>query len=145
MEFEVRLNPASVRNLRESKSWTQEHLASAAGIGVRTIQRMEADGAASAESRLAVAAALGVPVETFNADVSTAVARAEPRGVAMGKRWGYAGLLVGALASSAGILSGSSNPAQVGVALGILGAFSGVVAAAIGVLSRRATEHTRDA
>jgi DNA-binding XRE family transcriptional regulator len=57
MEYEVKLNPEGIKRLRESKSWTQEHLASAAGVSLRTIQRMEADGSSSAESRLAVAAA----------------------------------------------------------------------------------------
>jgi len=62
MEYEVKLNPAGVKKSRESKSWTQEHLANAAGVSLRTIQRIETDGSASAESRLAIAAALGVPV-----------------------------------------------------------------------------------
>jgi transcriptional regulator with XRE-family HTH domain len=41
---------------------SQEHLASAAGLSVRTVQRVEIDGVPSAETRLALAAALGVPV-----------------------------------------------------------------------------------
>jgi transcriptional regulator with XRE-family HTH domain len=145
MENEVKLNPAGVKKFRESKSWTQEHLARAAGVSLRTIQRIETDGSASAESRLAIAAALGVPVEKLSLapDVDTTAASAELRRIAMGTRWGYAGLLVGTLASAAGILGGSSSPHQAGTALGIVGAFAGVTAAAIGVLSQRAARRAR--
>ncbi len=147
MENEVKLNPAGVKKLRESKSWTQEHLATAAGVSLRTIQRMEADGSASAESRLAIAAALGVPVENIHlaVDMSHHVVHAartsELRRIASGRRWGYAGLILGTLASAAGILSGSASPEQAATALGVLGAFAGITAGAIGVLSQRATRH----
>jgi transcriptional regulator with XRE-family HTH domain len=43
--------------VREKKSWSQEHLASASGLSVRTIQRVEVENIASAETRLALAAA----------------------------------------------------------------------------------------
>jgi transcriptional regulator with XRE-family HTH domain len=145
MESEVKMNPAGVKKLRESKSWTQEHLATAAGVSMRTIQRMEADGSASAESRLAVAAALGVPVENIHLalDAGRSSTPAELRDIATGTRWGYAGLLIGALASAAGILVGSSSPEQAATALGILGALTGTLAGAIGVLSQRATKLAR--
>ena len=140
MECEVKLNPTGVKRLRESKSWTQEHLASAAGVSLRTIQRMESDGTASAESRLAIAAALGVPVESIHLALEggAAAPRTELHRIAIGTRWGYAGVLIGTAASAAGILGGSSGPEQVGTALGILGAFAGIAAGAIGVLSQRA-------
>ncbi|HEU5137899.1 MAG TPA: helix-turn-helix transcriptional regulator [Steroidobacteraceae bacterium] len=140
METEVKLNPAGVRKLREAKSWTQEHLASAAGVSLRTIQRMEADGSASAESRLAIAAALGVPVGDIPLalDVDQTGRSSELHRIAIGTRWGYAGLALGTLASAAGILNGSANPEQAGIALGVLGGFAGLAAGAIGVLSQRA-------
>jgi len=55
-----------IKALREAKAWSQAHLAEAAGLSLRTVQRMEAEGTASGETRLAVAAALGVPVEALN-------------------------------------------------------------------------------
>jgi transcriptional regulator with XRE-family HTH domain len=141
MESEVKLNPAGVKKLRESKSWTQEHLASAAGVSLRTIQRIESEGSASAESRLAIAAALGVPVENIHLALEGGVAapRVELHRITIGTRWGYAGVLIGTAASAAGILSGGSSPEHVSTALGILGAFAGIVAGAIGVLSQRAS------
>jgi transcriptional regulator with XRE-family HTH domain len=62
MEIQMQIDGAAVRALREQKSWSQEHLAGAAGISVRTVQRVESENIASAETRLALAAALGVPV-----------------------------------------------------------------------------------
>ncbi len=136
MEYEVKLNPEGIKKLRESKSWTQEHLATAAGVSLQTIQRMEADGSSSAESRLAVAAALGVPVENINLalGVGSTAGSGELNRIEVGKRWGYAGLAVGTLASAAGILGGSSTPEQASTALRILGAVASVAAGAIGVL-----------
>ena len=56
----------TIKTLREAKAWSQAHLAEAAGLSLRTVQRMEAEGTASAETRLALAAALDVPVEALN-------------------------------------------------------------------------------
>jgi transcriptional regulator with XRE-family HTH domain len=49
-----------VRRLRLDKSWSQEKLADEAGVSLRTVQRIEADGVASHRSRRAMAKALGV-------------------------------------------------------------------------------------
>jgi transcriptional regulator with XRE-family HTH domain len=46
--------------LREERAWSQEHLASVAGLSARTVQRLEAEGNASLESKMAIAAAFGV-------------------------------------------------------------------------------------
>ena len=56
-----------IRALRDAKAWSQAHLAEAANLSLRTVQRVEAEGTASGETRLAIAAALGVPVESLNA------------------------------------------------------------------------------
>jgi uncharacterized glyoxalase superfamily protein PhnB/DNA-binding XRE family transcriptional regulator len=53
---------AKIRSLRERKAWTQEHLAGAARISTRTVQRAE-EGVMSAETRAAIAGALDVSVE----------------------------------------------------------------------------------
>src|SRR5690606_19714269 len=67
METQMNINGDMVRALREEKSWSQEHLANASGLSVRTIQRVESDGVGSAETRLALAAALDVPVSSLTA------------------------------------------------------------------------------
>ena len=52
MEAQMKINGEAVRALRERKSWSQEQLASAAGLSVRTVQRVEVENVASAETRL---------------------------------------------------------------------------------------------
>lgn len=58
--MEMKVSPQKIRSLRETRGWTQEHLAEVAGLSARTVQRIEAEGKASPESRMALAAALGV-------------------------------------------------------------------------------------
>ena len=53
----------SVRSHRERRAWSQEHLARASGLGLRTIQRIEATGLASYDSIRSIAAALECPLE----------------------------------------------------------------------------------
>jgi transcriptional regulator with XRE-family HTH domain len=51
-----------LRSLREGKSWSQAHLAEAARLNIRTVQRIEGGEPASDETLLSLAAALGVDV-----------------------------------------------------------------------------------
>ena len=39
--MDVQVDPNLIRSEREKRAWSQEHLAAAAGIGARTIQRIE--------------------------------------------------------------------------------------------------------
>lgn len=48
--------------LRQERGWTQERLAAEAGVGLRTVQRLEAGQDASSETLTLVADALRVPV-----------------------------------------------------------------------------------
>lgn len=54
-----------IRALREARSWTQAHLADAAGISLRTVQRLEALHSCAPETLLALAAALAVDVRSL--------------------------------------------------------------------------------
>jgi len=56
----VKIDGKRIRLLREARGWSQEHLASICGLSPRTVQRLETEGNASLESRMAVAAALEV-------------------------------------------------------------------------------------
>jgi transcriptional regulator with XRE-family HTH domain len=54
-----------IRTLREARAWTQAHLADAAGVSLRTIQRLETVHSCSPETLLALAAALDIDVRTL--------------------------------------------------------------------------------
>ncbi len=79
MDDSMAISGEKVKALRESKAWSQAHLAEAAGLSLRTVQRVEAEGTASAETRLAIASALAVSVDALN--VAAPVVEAEPRSV----------------------------------------------------------------
>ena len=70
--MEVQLRPELIRAERERRAWTQEHVAELAGLGVRTIQRVEATGTASVESATALSAVLEIPLTALRADVPVA-------------------------------------------------------------------------
>jgi len=87
MDAQMKIDGAVIRALREEKSWSQAHLAAASGLSERTIQRVESDGVASPETRLALAAALDVPVTVLTAGLSPAPASTrEPWRVPL---WGW--------------------------------------------------------
>ncbi|MDR3409444.1 MAG: helix-turn-helix transcriptional regulator [Formivibrio sp.] len=62
------MNAQMIKKLREERAWSQEHLAAVAGVSLRTIQRVESEGKASPETRLALASALGIDVTQLNAE-----------------------------------------------------------------------------
>ena len=56
------MNEMRIAELRRHRGWTQERLAEASGIAVRTVQRIERGSDASLESLSSIAGALEVPV-----------------------------------------------------------------------------------
>jgi transcriptional regulator with XRE-family HTH domain len=58
----------TIKALREAKSWSQAHLADAAQLNIRTVQRIEAGEPSSQETLLSLAAALDVDVRELSAD-----------------------------------------------------------------------------
>lgn len=58
--MEMKINSELIRSEREKRAWTQEHLANVAGLGIRTIQRIEQSGSASPESVKALASVLNL-------------------------------------------------------------------------------------
>jgi transcriptional regulator with XRE-family HTH domain len=51
----MKVNTAMVLELRKQRSWSQDELATAAGLNLRTIQRIENEGTASLQSLKAIA------------------------------------------------------------------------------------------
>jgi transcriptional regulator with XRE-family HTH domain len=60
--MDMRVDSKRIRAERERRAWSQEHLATVSGLGLRTIQRIEKTGAASFESARALASVLEVDV-----------------------------------------------------------------------------------
>ena len=69
---------AKIKRWREERHWSQEHLADLAGIGLRTIQRVEQGEKASGETLKALAAAFDVDVMALTVDAQSE-ARAQSR------------------------------------------------------------------
>ncbi len=65
------LSPITLKQHREKKGWTQDLLAHATGLSLRTIQRIESNGRASAESVLAISSALEVLPSNLQSSDST--------------------------------------------------------------------------
>ncbi|MEC9249616.1 MAG: helix-turn-helix transcriptional regulator [Pseudomonadota bacterium] len=59
---------AKIKRWREERQWSQEHVAELAGVGLRTIQRLESGGQASQETLKALAAAYDVDVSALALD-----------------------------------------------------------------------------
>lgn len=72
--MQFRTDAAKIKRWREERHWSQEHLADVAGIGLRTVQRIENGDAASRESLMALAAAFNVDVMALAVDVKSEAA-----------------------------------------------------------------------
>ena len=79
--MQIHADGAQVRRWRDARGWSQEHLAEAAGISLRTAQRIERGEKAARESIMPLAAAFGVDVAALTVD-----AEAEAAATARGNR-----------------------------------------------------------
>jgi transcriptional regulator with XRE-family HTH domain len=61
--MDIKVRATLIRAEREKRAWTQEQLAQASGIGLRTVQRIEKSGVASAESVQALAAVFSLEID----------------------------------------------------------------------------------
>ena len=59
----MKINAVTVIEARKKRSWSQDELAIASGLNLRTIQRIERESSASLQSRKALAAALDLDVQ----------------------------------------------------------------------------------
>lgn len=135
----MKIDGDKVRALRGRKAWSQEHLAAASGLSVRTVQRVESESSGLPESRLALAGALGVSrAELMGAARACAVTIGEFN---PGAKWGWIGWGTGFTCSLTGIFFGFLGNGLWPDALravGVVGALAGITAGLIGVLSQQA-------
>ena len=90
--MDMRVDREFVRRLRLDKSWSQETLADEAGVSLRTVQRVEADGVAAHRSCRAIAKALGVdPAELRQAGGSKGQpVNQSAKSLEIASPWGFA-------------------------------------------------------
>ena len=62
----MKINAELVLKARKQKSWSQDELAIASGLNLRTIQRIESEASASLQSKKALASALDLDVQDLD-------------------------------------------------------------------------------
>lgn len=62
----MKINAELVLKARQQRSWSQEELAIAAGLNLRTVQRIEKEGQASLQSKKALASAFEIDVRDLD-------------------------------------------------------------------------------
>jgi transcriptional regulator with XRE-family HTH domain len=72
MEQEMKISTDAVRRLRAKHGWSQDQLAVASGLSLRTIQRLEAVGTASMGTKVSLAATFGVELTELSEKISEA-------------------------------------------------------------------------
>lgn len=135
METLMKIDSNKIKKLREARSWSQEHLSNVAGLSLRTIQRVEAEGSASAETKMAIASAF---------DIATEVLMPKQRkdavpywGARLGLAFGWGGAAVGTIGACIGVASSPNTGFDAGVAYGLIGLFAGLSFALVGVAANR--------
>ena len=62
----MKVDADRIRSLRKARAWSQEELAVAAGLNLRTVQRIELEGVASRQSKKALAMAFDRDANALN-------------------------------------------------------------------------------
>lgn len=76
----MEVNAQLIKQHRTNKALTQQHLADACDISLRTIQRVERYGVASSETLMSLAAVFEVETQTLQA-TNNQVETVEPKGI----------------------------------------------------------------
>ena len=77
--MDMKIDALRIKAEREKRAWSQEHLAEAAGLALRTIQRVENSGSGSFETAKALAAVLELDVVALRAAVAGTVPRSHSK------------------------------------------------------------------
>lgn len=112
--MQIHADGAQVRRRRDERGWSQEHLAAAAGISLRTVQRIERGEKAARESVMALAAAFGVDVAALTVDAEAEAAATEREN----RSKDLARLRLSALIHLAGYLFGMMVFGAIGMGMG---------------------------
>jgi DNA-binding XRE family transcriptional regulator len=84
----MRINAKLVCELRATCAWSQDELATAAGVNLRTIQRIENLGSASLQSAKAIASALEVELDDLKPTQEITMSKYEYKTVVLPFKFG---------------------------------------------------------
>ena len=87
----MNINRSLILALRKQRSWSQDELAVAAGLNLRTVQRIERSGVASLQSRKALAAAFDIEISELDSPEETMKTQYEYRVVRFEMKWNALG------------------------------------------------------
>jgi transcriptional regulator with XRE-family HTH domain len=93
MNDDMKVNRSLILSLRKQRSWSQDELAVAAGLNLRTVQRIERSGSASLQSKKALAAAFGIEVSDLESPEESMTSKYEYRVVRFDMKWSGRGRL----------------------------------------------------
>jgi transcriptional regulator with XRE-family HTH domain len=88
----MKINRNLILALRKQRSWSQDELAVAAGLNLRTVQRIERSGSASLQSRKALAAAFSIDVNELESPEEAMTPRYEYRVTQFDLKWKTLGM-----------------------------------------------------
>ena len=133
--MDIMVDKKRVRKLRNHRAWSQDHLASASGLSLRTIQRIENDGSCSLESKKALAGVFNIKPSDLDIQVDAIENLAASK---RGRMFGFAGVTLGLVCAYIGItlslISEQVSSVDAGFYYGAVGAFCGGL---IGLLSNK--------
>lgn len=92
--MEMQVNSSLLKQERNKRAWSQEHLAQDSGLGLRTIQRIESSGMASNESITSIATVFGMTVAHFMVDTQIEARNAEAGSFQKYRLWITLGIFV---------------------------------------------------
>jgi transcriptional regulator with XRE-family HTH domain len=88
---DVKINRSLILALRKQRSWSQDELAIAAGLNLRTVQRIEQSGSVSLQSKKALAAAFNIDVSDLDSPEVAMTTQYEYRVVRFDLKWNTLG------------------------------------------------------
>lgn len=130
--MDLKIDAEFIKAERQRRGWSQEQLAAAAGLGVRTIQRLESGSTSSSESAKSLAAVFEVP---FSRLVSE-----QPKPFVSRKRLMVAGAALCAALGSSLLLISRANANDVAMAVVVRTDITGESRMNLEVNSGRQTE-----
>ncbi|MBQ4835763.1 MULTISPECIES: DUF4177 domain-containing protein [Pseudoalteromonas] len=85
----MRINAELILRMRKEKSWSQDELAIASGLNLRTIQRIESEATASLQSKKALASAFELDVRDLDYEEQPKMKKYEYKTVELPFKFGF--------------------------------------------------------